>query len=42
MTAIFRGGLLAETSAANGITHLMAKTLLKGTTTRSAEQIADT
>ncbi|MGZ4985876.1 MAG: M16 family metallopeptidase, partial [Chthoniobacterales bacterium] len=42
VTAIFRGGLLAETSAANGITHLMAKTLLKGTTTRSAEQIADT
>ncbi len=42
MTAVFRGGLLAETRATNGITHLMAKTLLKGTTTRSAEQIADT
>ncbi len=42
MTAIFRGGLLAETPATNGITHLMAKTLLKGTTTRSAEQIAET
>ncbi len=42
MTAIFRGGLLAETPATNGITQLMAKTLLKGTKTRSAEQIADT
>ena len=42
MTAIFRGGLLAETAATNGITQLMAKVLLKGTTTRSAEQIADT
>jgi zinc protease len=42
MVAVFRGGLLAETSPTNGITHLMAKTLLKGTTTRSAEQIADT
>ncbi len=42
MTAVFRGGLLAETRATNGITSLMAKTLLKGTKTRSAEQIADT
>ena len=42
MTAVFRGGLLAETPQTNGITHLMAKTLLKGTTTRTAEQIADT
>ncbi len=42
MTAVFRGGLLAETAATNGITHLMAKTLLKGTITRSAEQIAET
>jgi zinc protease len=42
MTAVFRGGLLAETRATNGITHLMAKTLLKGTTTRTAKQIADT
>ena len=41
ITAVFRGGLLAETPATNGITHLMAKTLLKGTTTRTAEQIAD-
>jgi zinc protease len=42
ITAVFRGGLLAETPQTNGITHLMAKTLLKGTTTRTAEQIADT
>lgn len=42
MTAVFRGGLLAETAETNGITNLMAKTLLKGTTTRTAEQIADT
>ena len=42
MAAVFRGGLLAETPQTNGITRLMAKTLLKGTTTRTAEQIADT
>ncbi|MDQ6862148.1 MAG: insulinase family protein [Verrucomicrobiota bacterium] len=42
MTAVFRGGLLAETAETNGLTHLMAKTLLKGTTSRTAEQIADT
>jgi len=42
MAAVFRGGLLAETPATNGITRLMAKTLLKGTKTRSAEEIADT
>jgi zinc protease len=42
MAAVFRGGLLAETEETNGITRLMAKVLLKGTTTRTAEQIADT
>ena len=42
MVAVFRGGLLAETPETNGITRLMAKVLLKGTTTRTAEQIADT
>ncbi len=41
MTAVFRGGLLAETPQTNGITQLMAKALLKGTKTRTAEQIAD-
>jgi zinc protease len=42
MAAVFRGGLLAETPRMNGITRLMAKVLLKGTKTRTAEQIADT
>src|SRR4051812_29528183 len=41
MAAVFRGGLLAETPKTNGITRLMAKVLLKGTKTRSAEEIAD-
>jgi zinc protease len=41
MTAVFRGGLLAETPEKSGITRLTAKTLLKGTKTRTAEQIAD-
>jgi zinc protease len=41
MTAVFRSGLLAETPQTNGITRLMAKVLLKGTTTRTAEQIAN-
>ena len=40
MTAVFRGGLLAETPQTNGITRLMAKSLLKGTKTRSGEQIS--
>jgi zinc protease len=38
--AVFQGGVLAETPANNGITQLMGKLLLKGTTHRSAEQIA--
>jgi zinc protease len=42
MAAVFRSGLLAETREINGITRLMAKALLKGTKTRTAEQIADT
>src|SRR5689334_13219224 len=41
MTAIFRGGLLAETPQTNGITRLTARVLLKGTKSRTAEQIAD-
>lgn len=40
MSAVFRGGLLAETPQTNGITRLMAKSLIKGTKTRTAEQIA--
>lgn len=38
--AVFRGGLLAETPETNGITRLMARSLLKGTKTRTGEQIA--
>ena len=39
MVAVFRGGLLAETSATNGITALAARTLIKGTTRRTAEEL---
>ncbi len=38
--AVFLGGVLAETDQNNGITQMMSKLLLKGTATRSAEQIA--
>jgi zinc protease len=38
--ATFEGGVLAETAPNNGITQLMAKTLIKGTKHRSAEDIA--
>jgi zinc protease len=38
---VFRGGLLAETPQDNGITRLLAKVMLKGTKTRTAEQIAN-
>jgi zinc protease len=41
ISAVFRGGLLAETPQTNGITRLMAKTLVKGTKIRTAEQIAN-
>jgi zinc protease len=41
VAATFTAGLLAETPEINGITRLLAKTLLKGTPTRTAEQIAD-
>jgi len=39
--AAFRGGLLAETPEKNGISQLAASTIVKGTTTRSAQQIAE-
>lgn len=42
MASVFRGGLLAETRETNGITRLMSKVLLKGTKTRTGEEIADT
>src|SRR6266516_548806 len=38
--AVFKGGVLAETPATNGLTQLMAKMLLQGTRRRRAEQIA--
>jgi len=38
--AAFQGGVLAETPANNGASLLMAKLLIKGTRTRSAEKIA--
>ncbi len=38
--AVFKGGVLAETAANNGITQLLARLMIKGTKTRSAEQIA--
>ncbi len=39
--AVFQGGVLAETPDDNGITQLMTKMLLKGTKSRSAEDIAN-
>jgi len=41
MTAAFKAGVLAETPATSGLTRLLSKVLLKGTTTRTAGQIAD-
>ena len=41
ISAVFRGGLLVETETTSGITRLVAKSLLKGTKTRTAEQIAN-
>ncbi len=38
--AVLKGGILAETSANNGISHLMTRMLLQGTKRRSAEEIA--
>ncbi len=39
--ATFRGGVLAETAANNGATRLMVRSLLKGTKSRSALEIAE-
>ena len=38
--AVFKGGVLAETAANNGLTVLLARMLLQGTRSRNAEQIA--
>lgn len=40
LRAVFKGGVLAETAQNNGITQLMGKLLLKGTKSRSGEEIA--
>ncbi|MGH7968991.1 MAG: M16 family metallopeptidase, partial [Limisphaerales bacterium] len=37
---VFKGGVLAEDVSTSGITQLMSRMLLKGTRTRSAEQLA--
>ncbi|MFV0416628.1 MAG: M16 family metallopeptidase [Chthoniobacterales bacterium] len=39
LLATFRGGLLAESPENNGITKLLANSILKGTTTRTAEEL---
>ncbi|HEX8294821.1 MAG TPA: pitrilysin family protein, partial [Chthoniobacteraceae bacterium] len=41
IAASFKAGLLAETAGNNGVTHLLAKVLMKGTRTRTAEQLAE-
>jgi zinc protease len=41
IAASFKAGLLAETPANNGIGRLLSKVLLKGTSHRTAEQLAD-
>ena len=41
IVATFKAGLLAETAATNGLSRLVARTLVKGTRTRTAEQIAE-
>ena len=41
MRALFQGGVLAEKMGNSGITQLMAKLLVKGTTNRTGQQIAE-
>jgi len=42
MVAVFQGGLLAETPEKNGVSRLLANSLIKGTTSRSAAELAET
>ncbi len=42
MVAVFQGGLLSETREKNGVSRLLANALIKGTTSRSAAEIAET
>ena len=41
IVAAFRGGLLAETPEKNGVSQLLASTIVKGTKSRTAQQIAE-
>jgi zinc protease len=41
MRTVFQGGVLAEKMGNNGITQLMAKLLVKGTSSRTGQQIAE-
>jgi len=41
LRALFQGGVLSEKMGNNGITQLMAKLLVKGTTNRTGQQIAE-
>ncbi len=41
LRAVFQGGVLAESADNSGITQLLARLVVKGTRTRSAEQIAN-
>ena len=41
LRALLKGGVIAESDASNGITKLTARMLLRGTATRTADQIAD-
>jgi Predicted Zn-dependent peptidases len=42
MSAVFKGALLAETPETNGITAVMARAMTKGTSSRTAREIAET
>src|SRR6185503_656519 len=41
IVASFKAGLLAETPVTSGLSRLVARTLIKGTRSRTAEQLAD-
>lgn len=41
MTAVFRGGVLAETAETNGLTELFSRMLLRGAGDRSAAELAE-
>lgn len=42
MVAVFQGGLLAESPEKNGVSRLLSRALIKGTTSRTAAEIAET